>query len=163
MRRAGRGGRLALTVVALSVLGLAGCGGSDRTDGGASAEPAVTVAVSQIGAEPAGTPQRTVLHWWRDVQLNDPEHARGLYLAPPALPSLAGQFNFVAGELAGSVEVVAVERRGERAVVRVRWEPAPGQERRATLRLGEDGGGWKLLDARFLDQLVADKQRAEAG
>lgn len=153
---------MALPLVALVLVGMAGCGDGSADNGGGE-EIGVGVVPAQVESAPAGTPQRTVLEWWRYVQVNDPEQARRLYLAPPTLPNLAGQFNFVAGRLDGTVRIASVEQRGDRASVHVRWRPENGKARRVTLRLGDDGAAWKLLDTRFLDAMVAELQRAEAG
>ena len=156
---------LALTAAAF------GCGNSaeSTTTTTAAAEPAGTksaeakerpkgVSEKQIAGAPVGSPERAVLEWWRDVQVNDPEHARGLYAEPPTLPNLAGQFNLVAGHLEGNIEVVAVTEEGDRAVAKVRWSRSDGAERNVTLRLQELDGGWGLLGARFLDEMVVELQ-----
>jgi hypothetical protein len=151
----------ALLLFAVVLLGVGGCGDSS-TDTGGGEEIGVGIAEARIETAPAGTPQRTVLEWWRDVQVNDPEHARALYLEQPTLADLAGQFNLAAGRLDGSVEVVSVKRQGDRALVHADWRPETGKARRVTLSLGRDGGAWKLLDPRFLNVIVAKIQRAEA-
>jgi hypothetical protein len=153
----------ALLLVALLLLGGCGGGSNDSSGGGDVTSAPAEVSEKQIAKVRAGTPQRTVLEWWRDVQHNDPEHARNLYATPPPLPDLAGQFNFVAGWLDGSVEIVAAKRKGEQTVVTARWVADRGEPRQVTLRLAEDGGEWKLLHARFLDAMVAERQSAEAG
>lgn len=146
----------------LAVLLLGGCGGGDSSGSAAVVvDPDLAVTDQQVAAAPAGTPQRSVLEWWRDIQVNDPEHARELYATPPTEPNLAGQFNFLADRLDGTVAVVAVARRGPRRLVTVSWTP-PGQgERRVALRLVREGGAWKLLDTRFVDEMVARLQQEE--
>ena len=149
--------------------GGAGAGGTPTTPTAPAATPpqgAAKPAPGGIGSRqiertPSGTPERALLEWWRDVQVNDPEHARGLYAEPPTLPNLAGQFNYVAGRLDGSVKVLASEPKGDRVAVRVRWRKPGGEQRRVTMRLTERGGEWKLLDARFLDEMVAEMQAEE--
>lgn len=125
--------------------------------------PTLVVAQAQIAGAPVGSAERTVLEWWRDVQVNDPEHALGLYVDPPTLPNLAGQFNLVADRLNGAVRVVAVEQKGDRTVARVRWSRPNGDARNVTLRLEEVDGAWRLLDTRFLDEMVEDLQAGDAG
>lgn len=163
---------VALGILVMALAG-AGCGGDEesttatstsiapakqRSQEQTSREAEQAVSEAQISRSSRGSPERTVLEWWRDVQVNDPEHAVRLYADPPTLPNLAGQFNFVAGRLAGSVEIVSVESEGNRAVVRVRWSRPRGEVRRVRLRLERDGGAWKLSDARFLDEMVAELQ-----
>jgi hypothetical protein len=125
--------------------------------------PTLVVAQEQIAGAPVDSAERTVLEWWRDVQVNDPEHALGLYVDPPTLPNLAGQFNFVAGRLNGAAKVVAVEQQGDRTVARVRWSQPNGDARNVTLRLEEIDGAWRLLDTRFLDEMVEDLQAGDEG
>ncbi|HEX5984267.1 MAG TPA: hypothetical protein VFY69_08680 [Solirubrobacterales bacterium] len=141
---------------------LAGCGGSGASTSGAEADRPNTIPSRQIESIPSRGPQRTVLEWWRAVQLNDPDEAIDLYLEPPRMPDLAGQFNYVAGELDGTVAVAAVKRQGSQAEVRVRWRRPDGTRTTETLQLQDDDGAWKLLGARFLDEIVARMQREEA-
>lgn len=144
-----------LLVTLAVVVGLAGCG--------AEAEPQPPAGQPQA-AEPtraasASTPRQAVLGWWRYVRAKDPQSARAFYADPPALPDLAGQFNFLGERLGGEIEVLSSA--GKRGITRVRalWSPPSGKPRKVTLRLREEGGTWKLLDARFLDEMVARLQR----
>jgi len=155
---------LVLTLLVAGSL-LAGCGRSESliTDTtGDESRPPTTITEERIERLSSREPERTVLEWWRAVQLNEPKEAIGLYLEPPRFPDLAGQFNYVAGELAGTVAVVAVEREGARAKVKVRWRQPGGKRTVETLRLQEADGAWKLRDARFLDAIVARLQREAA-
>lgn len=156
-----------LVVLSLAVIAV-GCGGDSGTTrtanepaktGKPTAPPKADVTLVQIRQSPQGEPERTVLEWWRDAQINDPEHARQLYLEPPDLPDLAGQFNFVGERLDGSVKVLSSEEEEGKALVRVRWATPQGEDRQVVLRLGEEDGSWKLLDARFLDEMVAQLQQ----
>jgi hypothetical protein len=158
---------LGALLLVLAALLAAGCGssGSTTTGGtGGEADPVseAGVTVAQIEKYPAGSPEAAVLEWWRDLQLNDPESARALYLEPPSLANLAGQFNYVAGDFDGKVAILSRDEENGTALVRVRWSPAPGEAKRVTLRLGPDGDVWKLTDARFVDREVARLQREEA-
>ena len=168
--------RAQVLLLAIFALVLAGCGstseedstgttGADTVASGQQSAPASrqepgVVSEKQISGTEPGTAERTVLDWWRQVQLNDPEQALDLYLQPPALPDLAGQFNLVSPHLRGSVGVLTVEE-GDPAVARVRWKQPNGDVRVVTLRLEQDGGGaWKLVDSRFLDEMVVELQAA---
>lgn len=164
--------RWCVLLAVLSLAGIAvGCGGgsdtTQTTTGATGADkpaPAeADVSEAQIRRAPKNGPERTVLEWWRDVQVNDPEHARRLYVEPPRLPDLAGQFNFVGDRMDGSVKVISSEEAGRQARVGVRWETPQGRDRRIVLRLGNENGSWKLLDARFLDEMVAQLQRDDSG
>lgn len=160
-----------LAVLALAGIA-AGCGGDSgatRTANGPAktgkpaAPPKADVTLVQIRQSPQEAPERTVLEWWRDAQINDPEHARQLYVEPPPLPDLAGQFNFVGNRLDGSMKVLSSEEAEGMARVRLRWETPQGKDREVELRLGEEDGSWKLLDARFLDEMVAQVQQDDSG
>lgn len=157
-----------LAAAALMLL-LAGCGGSSSTSaGGGEAATTATMTestASEAQAEPvrAVGPGAVVLRWWRQVQVNDPAAARRLYAEEPALADLAGQFNYVAGQLDGSVAIAAVDRRGDAAAVRVRWSSQDGDVRTEALGLERVGGEWKLADVSFLDLIVQQLRKAEAG
>lgn len=142
---------LNLLLALVLAVAVAGCGDSARTS---------TAGVpSEANPAPAETPRQAVLAWWDHVQANDPERARGFYLDPPALPDLAGQFNFLGSAIDGEMKVLAVGRKNGTMRVRATWTPPGGKPRRVTLRLRREGGGWKLLDARFLDEIVARLRR----
>ncbi len=168
--------RVQALLLAIFALALAGCGGAtedisnsaaeagapagEQQSSPASKQPPGTVSEKQISGTEPGSAERAVLEWWRQVQLNDPEQALRLYLQPPALPDLAGQFNLVSPHLRGSVGVLTVEE-GDPAVAKVRWKQQNGDLRVVTLRLKQDGGGaWKLVDSRFLDEIVVELQAA---
>lgn len=144
-------------LLALALLvAIAGCGDSARTST-AGSPPAADAAA----APEAETPRQAVLVWWDHVQANDPESARGFYLDPPALPDLAGQFNYLGSAIEGRMKVLSVGRKHGTTRVRATWAPPGGKPRRVTLRLRREAGDWKLLDARFLDAMVA-RLRQEA-
>jgi hypothetical protein len=158
-----------LCLLALLALALGGCSGAsgDRTttettaNAPKQAKPKADVTPAQVERSDPGSPERVVLEWWRDIQLNDPEHAQRLYLEPPRLADLAGQFNVVAGRLAGAAEVVSSQEEDGAAAVEVRWSrPAEGP-RVVSLQLEERGGKWKLLGPRFVNEMVARVQAAE--
>jgi hypothetical protein len=138
-------------LLALALLvAIAGCGDSSGT----------STAGSDPAAEPAApltakTPRQAVLAWWDHVQANDPESARGFYLEPPALPDLAGQLNYLGSAIDGEMKVLSLARKNGTTRVRATWTPPGGRPRRVTLRLRREAGDWKLLDARFLDVMVA--------
>jgi hypothetical protein len=163
--------------LAILAFALAGCGGGADTSTStevaapanekqadpASKQAKAMVSEKQISAAKPGSAERTVLEWWREVQANDPEQALALYLNPPALPDLAGQFNLVSPHLLGAVKVVSVDAESDPAVAKVRWKQPNGDVRVVSLRLKQDGGAWKLVDTRFLDEMVVELQAAGAG
>jgi hypothetical protein len=168
--------RFLLASIAVPALLLAGCGdsaGEPATTGAgagkakqASAEtpkqePKVTTA--QIEEAKAGSSEKTVLEWWADVQANDPESALPLYLEPPSLPDLAGQFNLVTDELAGTVKIVVSEEQEDgSSIVKARWSKPSGKTELVELRLSRDGEDWKIAEDRFVNELVEQIQAEEA-
>lgn len=157
-----------LAVAAVFVL-IQGCGGDSSsttaTEGGATAQPnhAPVVSEAEVERYKEGTTQHTALAWWRTVQTNEPELARTLYAEPPTLPNLAGQFNFVAGQLAGTAKIVSVKRKGKNAVVTVAWDKPGAVPRRVMIGMERVYGEWKIATVSFLDRLVEQKQNAETG
>ncbi|HWI95770.1 MAG TPA: hypothetical protein VNS60_06880 [Solirubrobacterales bacterium] len=159
-----------LALVALVVLG-AGCGGASTStstatssaSGNSSGEAEGTaVSEAEIDRYKEGTAQHTALEWWRTVQLNEAELARTLYAEPPSLPNLAGQFNYVVGQLDGSVKVVSVKTKGNHAVVAINWKKPGAAPREVTLQMERKNGEWKIATTLFLDLIVQKLQRAEA-
>jgi hypothetical protein len=157
-----------LALAALVVLG-AGCGGassststSAASSGAAGEAEGAAVSEAEIDRYKEGTTQHTALEWWRTVQLNEPELARTLYAEPPSLPNLAGQFNYVVGQLDGSVKVASVKTKGNQAVVAINWKKPGAAPRKVTLQMERKNGEWKIASTLFLDLIVQKLQRAEA-
>jgi hypothetical protein len=156
-----------LALAALVVLG-AGCGGaststSTATSSASGETEGAAVSEAEIDRYKEGTAQHTALEWWRTVQLNEPELARTLYAEPPSLPNLAGQFNFVIGQLDGSVKVASVKTKGNQAIVAISWKRPGAAPHQATLQMERKNGEWKIASTLFLDLIVQKLQRAEAG
>jgi hypothetical protein len=180
-----------LSLICLGILSaalLAGCGSSSDepaatgSSGGKSAKPTRQAAAepepepaqdqdhdpgvttTQVGEAEPGSPEQTVLEWWMDVQINDPEAARDLYLEPPALPDLAGQFNVIEGKLDGTVKIVdTAEGEGGTASVKAGWTMPSGKTKVVELGLEEDGGEWKLSSIPFVNEMVEQLLEAEEG
>jgi hypothetical protein len=167
------GGRLfryaGLLALAILVAAAQGCGGGSSTPppptGAATSESDLSAAVSEADIEQykAGTPQHTALAWWRAVQLNEPELARTLYVEPPTLPNLAGQFNFVTGQLGGTVKIASVKQKGKQTIVTLNWHKPGTAPRQVTLQMESKDGEAKIASTLFLDLIVQKLQRAEAG
>ena len=167
----------ALLLLAILAFVLAGCGATsdDNSSAGSTAaapaqeekppaaSAATTISAGEVAAAKPGTPERSILEWWREVQANDPEEAVNLYVKPPALADLAGQFNLVSPHMGGAIEIVSVDEEGSPAVAKVRWKQPNGETRVVTLRLEQSGGAWKLVDTRFLDEMVVELQVANSG
>jgi hypothetical protein len=167
------GGRLyrCLALLALAALFSAaqGCGSSnDSTTPESDAsttqlDPSDAISEAEIERYETGAPQQVALQWWRAVQLNEAELARTLYAEPPSLPDLAGQFNFVAGQLVGPVEIASVKRKGDQAIVAIDWDKPGAPPRQVTLQMEHRHGEWKIVSTLFLDLIVQRLQlRSEA-
>jgi hypothetical protein len=165
------GGRVSKSLGAVGVAVLIaifqGCGGSETPAATSGAQTAAssaaagsTVSETEIQRYSAGTPQHTALEWWRAVQVNDPQLARDLYAEPPTLPNLAGQFNFVAGQLAGTAKVVSVQPKGKKAVVAIAWHKPGAPPHQVTVGMERKGGQWKIAETLFLDLMVQQMQRS---
>lgn len=148
-----------------------GCGGDSTPappttapTGATTTQSGIAPAVSEaeIGQYKEGTAQHTALEWWRTVQLNEPEVALPLYAEPPTLPNLAGQFNYVVGQLAGSVKVASLKTQGNEATATMVWDKPGSPPRHVAIEMEEKGGEWKIATVRFLDQIVQKLQAAEA-
>jgi outer membrane murein-binding lipoprotein Lpp len=164
-----------LGAIALPALLLAGCGDSasepaatGASGGKAKQAPAETakqepgVTEAEIEEAKAGSPEKTVLEWWAHIQANEPEEARPLYLEPPSLPDLAGQFNLVSEELAGTVKIaVSEEQEDGSSIVKARWSKPSGKTELVELRLAKDGEAWKIVEDRFVNELVEEIQEEE--
>jgi hypothetical protein len=154
-------------LAALVVVG-AGCGGtststSTATSSASGEAEGAAVSEAEIDRYKEGTAQHTALEWWRTVQLNEPELARTLYAEPPSLPNIAGQFNYVVGQLDGGVKVASVKTKGNQAVVAINWKKPGAAPRKVTLQMERKHGEWKIASTLFLDLIVQKLQRAEAG
>ena len=158
-----------LALAALVVVGVGGCGGASSSTSTSTASSSASgeaeggaVSAAEIDRYKEGTAQHTALEWWRTVQLNEPELARTLYAEPPSLPNLAGQFNYVVGQLDGSVKVASVKTKGNQAVVALKWKKPGAAPREVTLQMERKNGEWKIASTLFLDLIVQKLQRAEA-
>ncbi len=155
-----------VALAALVVVGV-GCGGaststSTATSSASGEAEGAAVSEAEIDRYKEGTAQHTALEWWRTVQLNEAELARTLYAEPPSLPNLAGQFNYVVGQLDGSVKVASVKTKGNQAVVAINWKKPGAAPREVTLQMERKNGEWKIATTLFLDLIVQKLQRAEA-
>ncbi len=157
------------------LIALPGCGGSTTDTVTTTAAPATsapaaapesgsgpTTSTGSAEKYPEGSPQHTVLAWWSAVQANDPEAAIPLYVEPPTLPDLAGQFNYVEGQLAGTVKVTSAKKKGTVTTVGLLWTKPGGETAREAIETEEVGGESKILNTLFLDEIVKELQAKEA-
>ena len=154
-RHSGFGFLIASAAVIVAV-GLGACG--DSSDSGTtSAEGAYVTAKSLNRYEP-GTPQRTVLQWWKAVQFADPTVAHGFY-APqraPRLPELQHRLAIASNQFAGIPDFHSMDVRGNRATVYF-FSARPGSSappRAVSVNLVRTGKSWALADDQLLSQVV---------
>ena len=136
---------------------------------GCGSEPPATVSrsafllpLSAVRHLPAGSPQRSLLAWWRALQSGDragvraalPRGAEGALANLPALASVGVRLR---------PSIVDVERHGRRAVVYTEMvvrrpigtpRLAPAVRIPQAFALERRGGRWRLRDAYPLDRLV---------
>jgi ketosteroid isomerase-like protein len=151
----------AALVLALLVLPACGDLGGDRK--GVQALPAERVEEDAVERYATGTPERTVLEWFRALQGGEARRAAGFYSAGLAVDEqqiargrrTAARFF----ERFSMLGVLDVSRSADRATVfteiAARWA-APngrGQEvrRPQAFTLVREGDGWRLADDLFLD------------
>jgi hypothetical protein len=163
---------------ALAVFIVAGCGAGLRPHGGLPVIAQLETA-SQINSQPAGSPQRALLTWWRDVQFSNqvgyldflkPSVAQrelqartaGLYLA-----LLSGQLQ------PAKLEITGVDSRANLATVYARMivhQPIGTRRYVTTTRpqafsLERVDGRWRLVDDYFVRLIIGPElaRRSSAG
>lgn len=150
---------------------LAGCGGLAPSVGLPANDQLVTPAT--IAAQPAGSPQRALMAWWRDVQFVDQigyldglapqvagrelqQNVAGLYLA-----LLSSQLQ------PARLAIVSVQQHDKSATVysNIVTRQAIGNERYVTttrpqaFAMAQIGGQWRLLDDYFI-RVTVDRARS---
>jgi hypothetical protein len=152
------------TLLAVAAVLGAGCGfGGDGEVTERVQQPALLTR-TDVERQPVGSPQRTMLEWWRTLQFDNPIVAAGFYsrklgITPSVLES---QLQFGAGAL-GLVQrpkLVEVERHGNRAVVFALLEnksdnPNGRVDTVRTARsfnLVREGDKWKLAENLYLER-----------
>lgn len=147
----------------LTLLVLPACGdlGGDRK--GVQALPADRIQEDAVERYATGTPERTVLEWFRALQGGETQRAAGFYSA-----GLAVDDQQIARERRSAARffrrfsmlgVVDVWRAADRATVfteiAARWAAPNGRgqdvRRPQAFTLVREGGGWRLADDLFLD------------
>jgi hypothetical protein len=153
-RRRGRGYAVAVVVAALA-FGAAACGSSDSA---ATTADADYVTAKRVDRYPPGTPQRTVMEWWKAVQFANPSGANSYY-APhrsPGLPVLQHRLAIASNQFSGIPVFDSAKVDGKRATVYFFWaHPGTSAPARAvSVNLMRTGKGWGLADDQLLGQVV---------
>jgi hypothetical protein len=150
---------LALLACAGSV-GCGGFGGDDVTQ--RVTEPAL-VSKKQVERQPAGSPQRALLMWWRALQYKNAVEAVGYFSASLHMtPRRVSRYIQAAdSSLVNRPLLVDEDTVGDKAIVRVLMERITknpngrlDRERKAQgFNLVREGGSWKLADNLYLGGL----------
>lgn len=151
--------------VVVTALLLAGCGGGeDPPPPGSPSAAEFLITPAAVNAEPAGSPQRALLSWWRSIQYNDFEGYLAALAAPlrsqrQGDPRAQRDLTLVAGELIRSQPKISdVEEESSTATVFTRIETRQpiGATRFTTtsnpqgFTLVREGGEWKIADDYFV-------------
>jgi hypothetical protein len=147
----------------LLLLALAGCGGFGDDDVTNRVVVQGVVSSQQVDRQPAGSPQRAVLEWWRALQYRNPVEAARYYSADqhmtvkrmakyikPADPALVQRPKLVDAEISGNGAIVRLmlDQMTKNANGRV------DHERKAqAFNLVHEHGEWKLSDNLYLDEI----------
>ncbi len=155
-------------VFAVAVLGAGGCGGSD--DAAVVRQQTLQKATNlvserDIEAQPADSPERAVMMWWRGLQFRDAATVRRLFSAAARREIGGGLPETVFLDLGPSLqtakpEVTSVERDGDSArvyvTVRRNQVVSPKLIRQTLEYLGltlvEEDGAWRIDDPTFFLQ-----------
>lgn len=149
--------RIAVALLVAAGLLVAGCG-----DDASAPIPDRPLTSDEIARYEAGSPERAVAEWWRDVQFNNARgvasrYAPGADVAPEILQN---QISRSETFFSGKPRVDAVERVGDRATVYVLVLGGTGRGGRpeaVPLRLKMVDGEWKIADNELLERLAAER------
>lgn len=148
----------------LVAFGLLGCG-----SGSSSADTASTVgnyvAAKNLRQYKPGTPQRTVLQWWKAVQFGNPSVVHTFY-APgtgPDLHNLQRELAAASNQFSGIPTFNSAEiHKGRATLYFFVTRPESSTPRPASINLVDKGGEWGLADDQLLSQMVERVNRAQA-
>jgi hypothetical protein len=148
----------------LVALGLLGCGsGSSGSD--STSTVGNYVAAKNLSKYKPGTPQRTVLQWWKAVQFGNPSVARSYY-APgmgPGLGNLQRELAAASNQFSGIPTFNSAEIHKGRATLYffVTRPESSTPPRPVSINLVNEGGEWDLADDQLLSQVVERVNRAQ--
>ena len=160
--------RLALSMLAVLAAGtsMLGCGiegqpfGADKTTDENTSSGGPIVTGKDISAEKQGSPEHTVLGWWRGLQTRNPDDVRASY-APDVRDALPGDFNtaivsFLAPAASeSSIKIDSVEQRGKGDAVLFATIDSPNAAMDGPLALPmkKDGDEWFLANSTYVVSL----------
>ncbi len=169
----------AVVVVAAAALA-AGCGveGQDLTGDTTAADTSVPAPVPPVSSEDVaatekGSPERTALQWWRDVQSRNTEAVEAAYTEkvrkdlPEGFPfSLVSYVAPLAGTATVSIESVEMkDENSDKATLYLSIDSlAPRIAGTVAIPMEKEGGEWLISDSTFLTALAgAINQQTQSG
>jgi hypothetical protein len=141
----------------LAAFGLGACGSSSSSSDSTSTVGNYVTAKNLSQYKP-GTPQRTVMQWWKAVQFGNPTVVHNYY-APgmgPSLTALQRELAVASNQFAGIPTFNSAEAHGNRATLYL-FVTRPGSSappRAVSINLVKTGGEWGLADDQLLAQVV---------
>ena len=160
--------RLALSMLGVLAAGtlMLGCGiegqpfGADKTTTEENADAGPVVTGKEVSAEKKGSPEHTVLGWWRGMQTRNPDDVRAAYL-PDVRDALPGDFDtaivsFLAPAASeSSIQIDSLEQRGKGDAVLFATIDSPNAAMDGPLALPmkEDGDEWFLANSTYVTAL----------
>lgn len=164
-------------VVAVTCALLAGCGSGGSSARAIQTPPFAILSAQQVDAAKAGTPDRTVLSWWRYMQYRSASNA--LLLFTPSLQAVLMQdtsYQNAVYSLFGpwlahvQPTITSVSQSHNRATVYVRGRVAQASGRTVAqsgdvyigIALTHGSGGWQISDDSFFNGQVAVLEQASA-
>jgi hypothetical protein len=150
----------AAILVSLALLGCgSGSGGSDSV-----ATVGNYVAAKDLSQYKPGTPQRTVLQWWKAVQFGNPSVVHSYY-APgtgPGLRNLQRELAAASNQFSGIPTFNSAEiHKGRATLYFFVTRPDSVPPRPVSVNLVNKGGEWGLADDQLLSQVVERVDRAQ--
>ena len=158
-RTAGLG--VAVLLVAFALLGC----GSGSSDSDSTSTVGDYVAAKDLSQYKPGTPQRTVLQWWKAVQFGNPSVVHSYY-APgtgPGLHNLQRELAAASNQFSGIPTFNSAEIHKGRATLYF-FVTRPGSStppRPVSINLVNKDGEWSLADDQLLSQVVERVNRVK--
>lgn len=160
--------KTALVPALLAVVALAGCGELGELRG--RIEQPQIVTKQQLARYPAGSPERTVLLWWRALQFNSPELASRYYASDLKLTPARLEEQLKLGpdflDLKAGLRPVDVDESGDSATIlalreRVLQYPNGRDDRvrvPMAFNLIRESGEWRLANNRYIDRALENAE-----
>ena len=148
----------------LATFGLLGCG-SGSGDSDTTSTAGDYVGARDLNQYKPGTPQRTVLQWWKAVQFGNPSVVHSYY-APgtgPGLHNLQRELAAASNQFSGIPTFNSAEIHKGRTTLYffVTRPESSTPPRPVSINLVDKGGEWSLADDQLLSQVVERVNRVK--